>query len=87
MEVQTGSDSTIVSEATGSRRDVPKQMRALVLDGVGFEHLRVTKVPTPVPGPRQMLASTGNPECQIVVPAGRVDLLEGRRMLSRGSHR
>lgn len=56
MKVQTGSDSTIVSEATGSRRDVPKQMRALVLDGVGFEHLRVTKVPTPVPGPRQMLA-------------------------------
>lgn len=30
-------------------------MRALVLDGVGFEHLRVTKVPVPRPGPRQML--------------------------------
>jgi L-iditol 2-dehydrogenase len=31
-------------------------MRALVLDGVGFEHLRVESVPTPRPGPRQMLA-------------------------------
>jgi len=31
-------------------------MRALVLDGIGFEHLRVERVPTPRPGSRQMLA-------------------------------
>ncbi len=36
--------------------EIPHQMRALVLDGVGFEHLRVESVPTPRPGPRQMLA-------------------------------
>jgi L-iditol 2-dehydrogenase len=35
---------------------VPDTMRALVLDGVGFEHLQVRHVPTPRPGPRQMLA-------------------------------
>ena len=31
-------------------------MRALVLDGVGFAHLRVQRVPTPHPGPGQILA-------------------------------
>ena len=31
-------------------------MRALVLDGTGFDHLRIRQVPTPKPGPRQMLA-------------------------------
>jgi threonine dehydrogenase-like Zn-dependent dehydrogenase len=31
-------------------------MRALVLDGVGFEHLQVRRVSTPRPGPRQLLA-------------------------------
>jgi len=36
--------------------DVPAEMRALVLDGVGFDHLRVRKVSTPRPGPGQMLA-------------------------------
>jgi L-iditol 2-dehydrogenase len=35
---------------------VPDTMRALVLDGIGFEHLQVRQVPTPRPGPRQMLA-------------------------------
>jgi len=35
---------------------VPAEMRALVLDGVGFGHLQVRSVPTPRPGPRQMLA-------------------------------
>ncbi len=35
---------------------VPDEMRALVMDGVGFSHLRVRKVPTPRPGPKQMLA-------------------------------
>ncbi len=33
----------------------PERMRALVLDGVGFEHLRVREVPTPHPGLRQLL--------------------------------
>ena len=35
---------------------IPRDMRALVLDGVGFEHLRVARVATPRPGSRQMLA-------------------------------
>ena len=35
---------------------IPDEMRALVLDGTGFEHLQVLKVPTPRPGPGQMLA-------------------------------
>ena len=35
---------------------VPLEMRALVLDGKGFEHLQVRRVPTPRPGPRQLLA-------------------------------
>jgi threonine dehydrogenase-like Zn-dependent dehydrogenase len=37
-------------------QSVPLDMRALVLDGVGFAHLQVQRVPTPRPGPRQMLA-------------------------------
>ena len=35
---------------------IPSEMRALVLDGTGFEHLQIRKVPTPRPGPGQMLA-------------------------------
>jgi threonine dehydrogenase-like Zn-dependent dehydrogenase len=31
-------------------------MRALVMERVGFEHLGIRKIPTPRPGPRQMLA-------------------------------
>jgi threonine dehydrogenase-like Zn-dependent dehydrogenase len=37
-------------------QSIPADMRALVLDGVGFAHLQVRRVPTPRPGPRQMLA-------------------------------
>ncbi len=35
---------------------IPERMRAVVLDGAGFEHLAVRDVPVPDPGPRQMLA-------------------------------
>ncbi|MGO8759218.1 MAG: zinc-binding dehydrogenase [Terracidiphilus sp.] len=35
---------------------VPQEMRALVLDGTGFDHLAVRKVPVPVPGAHQLLA-------------------------------
>ena len=35
---------------------IPVDMRALVLNGVGFGHLQVQRVPTPRPSPRQMLA-------------------------------
>lgn len=35
---------------------VPTEMRALVLDGIGFGHLQVRRIPTPRPGPQQMLA-------------------------------
>jgi threonine dehydrogenase-like Zn-dependent dehydrogenase len=36
--------------------DIPDAMRALVLGGVGFERLRIARVPTPRPGPCQLLA-------------------------------
>jgi threonine dehydrogenase-like Zn-dependent dehydrogenase len=36
--------------------EIASEMRALVLSGTGFEHLRVERVPTPRPGPRQLLA-------------------------------
>lgn len=36
--------------------NIPRDMRALVLDGVGFEHLSVRKVPVPSPNAHQMLA-------------------------------
>jgi len=35
---------------------IPSEMRALVLGGTGFEHVRIEHVPTPRPGPRQALA-------------------------------
>ena len=35
---------------------LPTTMRALVLDGPGFEHLQVREVPVPRPGPDQLLA-------------------------------
>jgi threonine dehydrogenase-like Zn-dependent dehydrogenase len=34
---------------------VPGSMRALVVDGVGLDHVAVRSVPTPRPGPRQLL--------------------------------
>ena len=37
-------------------QSVPAEMRALVLDGIGFEHLQVRRMPTPRPGPKQMVA-------------------------------
>ena len=39
-----------------SESAIPSEMRALVLRGTGFEHLRIEQVPTPRPGPCQMLA-------------------------------
>ncbi len=44
------------TQTGGSPFYVPDKMRALVLDGTGFEHLHMRQVPTPRPGPRQMLA-------------------------------
>lgn len=35
---------------------IPNEMRALVLDGVGFDHVSIRTVPTPRPGPGQLLA-------------------------------
>lgn len=37
-------------------RAIPHEMRAVVLDGAGFSHLGVRRIPTPCPGPRQLLA-------------------------------
>jgi threonine dehydrogenase-like Zn-dependent dehydrogenase len=51
----TGSAASSGGEAESSFA-IPDQMRALVLDGTGFEHLGMRKVRTPRPGPRQMLA-------------------------------
>jgi L-iditol 2-dehydrogenase len=39
-----------------SADEIPDEMRAVLLDGIGFEHLHIGKVPTPRPGPYQMLA-------------------------------
>jgi len=38
------------------RSSLPAEMRALVLDGPGFDHLSVRNVPLPSPGPNQLLA-------------------------------
>jgi threonine dehydrogenase-like Zn-dependent dehydrogenase len=35
---------------------IPEEMRALVLDGAGWEHLSVRRVPVPQPGAHQLLA-------------------------------
>ena len=45
-----------VGEESKPAAHIPEEMRAVVLDGIGFSHLGVRKVPTPRPGPRQMLA-------------------------------
>jgi len=37
-------------------KKIPEEMRALVLDGVGWEHLSIRRVPVPRPGPHQLLA-------------------------------
>ena len=44
------------SQATPDAFHVPDTMRALVLDGVGFDRLHIAQIPIPRPGPRQMLA-------------------------------
>ena len=56
MSGQFEEKGRIAAEASETLRDVPGEMRAVVLDGTGFSHLGVRKVPTPRPGPRQMLA-------------------------------
>lgn len=45
-----------VKDMTTIKHEIPPEMRALVLDGIGFEHLHIRKIPTPRPGPSQMLA-------------------------------
>jgi threonine dehydrogenase-like Zn-dependent dehydrogenase len=50
--------STLASPGVGdtSTPSIPAEMRAIVLDGRGFSHLALRVVPTPRPGPQQMLA-------------------------------
>ncbi len=43
-------------EMRGLSAALPSVMRALILDGVGFDHLAVRTVPIPRPGPQQLLA-------------------------------
>jgi threonine dehydrogenase-like Zn-dependent dehydrogenase len=50
----SGGQSIEVNSSVGAK--IPTQMRAIVLDGVGFSHLGLKTVPTPRPGPKQMLA-------------------------------
>jgi threonine dehydrogenase-like Zn-dependent dehydrogenase len=40
---------------TKTTNHLPQEMRALVLDGVGFEHLAIRNVPVPIAGPHQLL--------------------------------
>ena len=40
----------------GHSVDIPQQMRALVLDGVGFDHVSIRNLPVPTPGSHQLLA-------------------------------
>lgn len=47
---------TVESAGEEPFRAIPKEMRAVVLDGPGFDHLRVRGIPTPRPSSRQMLA-------------------------------
>ena len=49
------SSASSTGETTASSV-IPNTMRALVLEGTGFEHLKIQEVPVPRPGPRQMLA-------------------------------
>jgi threonine dehydrogenase-like Zn-dependent dehydrogenase len=53
---QSGAVSKITEEESLHAPIIPKEMRAVVLDGTGFSHLGVRRVPTPRPGPQQMLA-------------------------------
>jgi len=48
--------SQTTEEKWGHAPAIPLEMRAVVLDGTGFSHLGVRKVPTPRPTPQQMLA-------------------------------
>jgi threonine dehydrogenase-like Zn-dependent dehydrogenase len=48
--------SQTAGEKPGNTLILPQEMRAVVLDGPGFSHLGVRNVPTPRPGPQQMLA-------------------------------
>ena len=52
----SGTSSAPATGMEGPSLEIPLQMRALELDGIGFEHLRVRKVPTPRPGRHQILA-------------------------------
>lgn len=45
-----------VNDMTVTKYKIPAEMRALMLDGNGFEHLQVRKVSTPRPARGQMLA-------------------------------
>lgn len=48
--------TTSSSKEVEASFNIPDQMRALVLDGTGFEHLQMRVVPVPRPGQKQMLA-------------------------------
>jgi len=39
-----------------THRQIPDEMRALVLDGAGWDHLSIRRIPVPRPGPREILA-------------------------------
>ena len=45
-----------IKNDTFDLKKIPEDMRALVLDGAGWEHLSIRRVPVPRPGPHQVLA-------------------------------
>ena len=56
MNPQPGESGDRAAEESACLPQIPESMRAVVLDGTGFAHLGVRRVPTPRPGPQQMLA-------------------------------
>jgi threonine dehydrogenase-like Zn-dependent dehydrogenase len=53
---QPGVSAVFEGGGLSSAPAIPGEMRALVVDRAGFDHLQVRKVPAPRPGPQQMLA-------------------------------
>jgi threonine dehydrogenase-like Zn-dependent dehydrogenase len=56
MNREAGEATKSAGEESLRAPTIPDEMRAVVLDGTGFCHLGVRSVPTPRPGPQQMLA-------------------------------
>jgi threonine dehydrogenase-like Zn-dependent dehydrogenase len=56
MDSKPYEGSDIPAEQTSEAAGIPAEMRAIVLSGTGFSRLEMRRLPTPRPGPQQMLA-------------------------------